>query len=259
MNKQRREIIKSILDSQPFTSFRELEAKFPDLSSMTIRRDIDYFEEKGDVIKVRGGARSVRFMMTGINENFYKRRSENILSKRRIATAALDFVSLGSKIFFDAGTTVMCLASFLPDEPFDITTNCPNVAFELLKRQNINISIIGGTLNRTDLSISGVQANKYVDSCEFDISFIAPTAFSEYSAFTTRNPDECEIKKRVVRHSSKTVALIDSSKLLKSMPYTFAALSDISVMITDMLPPQKIIDMADEKGVQIIVAGGKKE
>ncbi len=258
MYKERREIIREIFNSQPFTSFKELEAKFPNLSSMTIRRDIDYFENKGEVVKVRGGARSVKFMMMSMDDTFDKRRGENIMSKREIAQAALQFIESGKSIFFDAGTTVMALASALPEKRLNITTNCPHVAFELLKHQDVVINIIGGTLNRTDLSISGTQANKYIDSSEFDVSFIAPTGFSEFNGFTTGNWSECEVKKHVVKKSKKTIALLDSTKFNKSMPYTFANLQDISVIISETRPPERIMELAREFGVEVVIAGKRE-
>jgi DeoR/GlpR family transcriptional regulator of sugar metabolism len=254
MYKQRREIIREIFNSQPFTSFKELEARFPELSSMTIRRDVDYFQNKGEVVKVRGGARSVKFMMTSMDATFDKRRSDNIMSKRKIACVASKFVLSGKKIFFDAGTTVMALASSLSDKRYNITTNCPHVAFELLKHQDVVINIIGGTLNRTDLSISGTQSNKYIDSCDFDIAFIAPTGFSEFNGFTTGNWSECDVKRRAVKKSEKVIVLLDSSKFNKSMPYTFANLEDISMIICDVRPPERIVELANQYGVEIIIA-----
>ncbi len=258
MYKERRETIRQIFNSQPFTSFKELEAKFPELSSMTIRRDIDYFENKGEVVKVRGGARSVKFMMTSMDDTFDKRRTENIISKRKIAQAALRFIESGKKIFFDAGTTVMALASALPEKRLSITTNCPHVAFELLKHQEVVIDLIGGTLNRTDLSISGTQATKFIDATEFDVSFIAPTGFSEFNGFTTGNWAECDVKRRVVKKSAKVIALLDSTKFNKSMPYTFANLHDVSVIISDVRPPERIMELALENNVEVIIADEKE-
>lgn len=254
MYKQRREIIREIFNSQPFTSFKELEARFPELSSMTIRRDVDYFQNRGEVVKVRGGARSVKFMMTSMDDTFDKRRNDNVMAKRKIASVAANYIASGKKMFFDAGTTIMALASVIPEKRMNITTNCPHVAFELLKHQEVVINIIGGTLNRTDLSLSGTQSNKYIDSCNFDVSFIAPTGFSEFNGFTTGNWSECDVKRHVVKKSDKVVVLLDSSKFNKSMPYTFANLNDISVIICDVRPPERIMELAVAAGVEVIIA-----
>lgn len=258
MYKHRRETIRSIINSQPFTSFKELEARFPNISSMTIRRDVEYFQNKGEVVKVRGGARSVKFMLTSMDETFDKRRSENVVEKHVIAHAAVNLLESGKNIFLDSGTTVLTMASMIPDKRFNVTTNCPYIALELLKNPKVIINIIGGTLNRTDLSISGVQANKFIDSSNFDISFIAPTGFSEYSGFTTGNWAEGEVKKHIVKNSQKVVALLDSSKFNKSMPYTFADLSDISVVVCDSVPPDRILELFKESGVELIIANEVK-
>ena len=70
MNSSRRAIIKELLTEKPFISLRELESRFPDVSSMTLRRDIEYFEKQGDAIKVRGGARSMKFITTSMEDSF---------------------------------------------------------------------------------------------------------------------------------------------------------------------------------------------
>ena len=62
MQDARREAIKKALASKPFVSIKELAAMFPDVSEMTIRRDIEYFESINEAIKVRGGARSMKFI-----------------------------------------------------------------------------------------------------------------------------------------------------------------------------------------------------
>ena len=53
MYNERREKIRTLLAEKPFVSIKELESMFPNVSGMTIRRDIEYFEQAGDAIKVR--------------------------------------------------------------------------------------------------------------------------------------------------------------------------------------------------------------
>ena len=62
MKAARRQLIAELIQSQPFISLKELEEKFPDVTGMTLRRDIEYFEKQGELIKVRGGARSMKFI-----------------------------------------------------------------------------------------------------------------------------------------------------------------------------------------------------
>lgn len=52
MNFESQRKIRDMLRNKPFVSLHELEEMFPDVSSMTLRRDIDYFEKQSEAIKV---------------------------------------------------------------------------------------------------------------------------------------------------------------------------------------------------------------
>ena len=80
MFKDRREKIRAVLTEKAFVSYEELFAMFPDVSQMTVRRDIDYFEQRGDAVKVRGGARSMRFITESSDEAYASRMNENVRS-----------------------------------------------------------------------------------------------------------------------------------------------------------------------------------
>ena len=90
MGNTRREIIQDMLSEQPFVSLKELSARFPELSSMTLRRDIEYFESQGECIKVRGGARSMKFITTSLEESFNLRLHANSAAKEAIAARAAE-------------------------------------------------------------------------------------------------------------------------------------------------------------------------
>ena len=68
MYNERREQIRRLLAEKSFVSIRELEEMFPDVSGMTLRRDIDYFESMHEAVKVRGGAKSTKFITASIDE-----------------------------------------------------------------------------------------------------------------------------------------------------------------------------------------------
>ena len=94
MGNTRREIIQDMLSEQPFVSLKELSARFPELSSMTLRRDIEYFESQGECIKVRGGARSMKFITTSLEESFNLRLHANSAAKEAIAEHAAEIAVL---------------------------------------------------------------------------------------------------------------------------------------------------------------------
>jgi DeoR/GlpR family transcriptional regulator of sugar metabolism len=254
MNSERREIIKELLQNKPFISLHELEVRFPNVSSMTLRRDIEYFESLGEAIKVRGGARSMKFITTSMEDTFNLRMSENTQAKEKVAYKAIEMIETGRSLFLDSGTTMLKLASLLPDERLTVTTTGPNIAMELIKKNQPIVNIVGGMLNRDNISVSGNQAIRFLGDINIDIAFIVPSGLSAHDGLTSGNYIECELKKLVVEKARKVVILMDSSKLDKTLPYTFCGIGDIDTIIAERELPADITKMAIEKGVEIIIA-----
>jgi len=254
MNYPRKVLVREILVSKPFTSLKELEERFPDVSSMTLRRDIEFFERQGDVIKVRGGARSMKFITTSMEENITTRSSENTYSKQKIAHAAASFIETGRSIFFDSGSTVMQMAPLMPKSRLTVNTTDPNLALELVKRDNIMVNIIGGLLSRDNLSLSGAQAVEYINKVNIDVAFISPSGFSLKNGFTSGNYNESELKSAIVKKAGCVIMLIHSSKIDKSLPYTFCGLENVRKIVTDKELSADMVEACKVHGIQVIVA-----
>ena len=60
MNRIRQENIKKYIESRSFATIKELRELYPDVSLMTIHRDLSALESAGIITKYRGGVRSVR-------------------------------------------------------------------------------------------------------------------------------------------------------------------------------------------------------
>ena len=254
MNSERRKMIKHLLYSKPFVSLKELVELFPDVSSMTIRRETDHFEKQGEAIKVRGGARSMKFITTSMEEEFPRRMQKNIPAKETLAKKAVDLLETGRSIFLDSGSTMMIMASLLPEERLTITTTGPNIAMELLNKKKTIVNLVGGMLNRDNISVSGTQALRFLDDINIDIAFIVPSGASAQTGLTCGNYSECELKKLIVEKARKIIVLLDMTKLDKSLPYTFCDFEKISTIITNGRLPEDIADLAEKCGVEIVNA-----
>lgn len=254
MNSARRRVIKELLSEKAFISLKELEELFPDVSSMTLRRDIEFFENQGDAIKVRGGARSMKFITTSMEEYFHNRMGENTSAKKRIAKRAVEFVKTGRSLFLDSGTTVLTLASMLPDERLTVVTTGPNIALELIKKKQPIINLVGGMVNRNNISISGSQAMNYLDNINIDLAFVVPSGLSLDEGFTVGNYPECELKQMIVRKARHVIMLVDTSKIDRSLPFTFAAIGDVQTIIADRPLPEELHKAAVDAGVEVIIA-----
>lgn len=252
MYKDRREWVRQLLMQKPFVSYEELFRQFPDVSHMTLRRDIDFLERTGQAVKVRGGARSARTLADTTDDPYFSRMSENIDAKRQIARRAATFLEAGRSIFFDSGSTLLQMASFVPDERFIFTTTSPAAAIELSRIGRPVVNLVGGWLDREYQAVSGMQAMKYLEEINIDVAFVCPSGLSGKSGFTGGNYNECQMKKTVVQKASRVIMLMDVSKADKNLTYTFCRPEQVQVLITDAPLPPELAKQVRDAGTEII-------
>lgn len=259
MYKDRRKWIGEQLCERPFISLDELFSRFPDVSQMTIRRDLDYFEKRGEAIKVRGGARSAKFITEKSDNPYAQRMNVNIRAKISVARVAAEYLEAGRSVFIDSGSTLHQMIPFIPeDEYFTFTTTSPLTAIELCRVGKGSVNLVGGRLDRDYQAVSGPQAMHFLSDVNIDIAFLCPSGLSLQSGFTGGNYGECDLKKAVIEKARKVILLMDTSKAEKSLPYTFAALSDVDVLISEAPLPADLQAAAVAAGVELIVCEDQK-
>lgn len=253
LNDRQRQIL-NIIENKGEVQLQELKEVFPDVSAMTLRRDLINLENEGHLIRTYGGAVSVK--RTGAfqkeEDDYSIRALENVEAKTIIAQKAVLMLETGRSIYFDAGSTLMCLARIIPDESFSILTSSINIALELVKKMRPSVFTLGGQVSRNTLSTSGPYANYILDMVNIDLAFMSASGFSVENGFTVGNIYECELKRKVVEKAKKAIMLMDSSKINKNLPFTYSTLKDIDIWVCEKALPEELMDEAKKNGVVII-------
>lgn len=252
MNSERREGIKEMLRQRGEVKLKDLEVSFPDCSSMTLRRDLKFLEDNGFVKRTRGGAVAMSRLSIASEDIYSERALENVAQKYLIAKKAQQFIERGRSIYVDAGTTMMLFAREMKDEYLSIMTSGVNIALELIKKQKPSVTLIGGQVNRNTISVSGITSCSFIREVNIDIAFVASSGFSMENGFTSGTYTECEIKKEVINRARQKIVMMDSKKVDKIMPFTYATMEDIDILISDGELDEEIVNEANRKGVQII-------
>ena len=253
MHKKRRETIKGLLASKSFVSLDELAEMFPDVSKMTLRRDIEYFEGAGLAIKVRGGCRSTGFM-SGMTDKAYEKPAVNMTAKRKIAGRAAQLLETGRSIFIDSGTTMRAFTEFIPEGRYSFTTTDPRVALQLCRSGRSTVNMVGGKLEGDNLTVTGLQASRFLSDINIDIAILTPTGFSIDDGFTVANFNECELKRIVVQKAKRVIMILYSMKCNRSLPYTFCKVDETDVIITDSSMPSEVKRSILFSGKELIIA-----
>lgn len=249
MNRIRRDRIKEYISDKDVVTIKELQGLLPDISLMTLHRDLDELERQGVLVKHRGGVRSVH--RPGDPE-FNVRLRDNNKGKLLMAQKALSLLKAHNCVFLDAGTSNLVLAQSLPDVNLSVITTSPGIALEMCRLANPAVTVCGGTFNRNNQSICGLNTLEMLRNINIDIAFIGVSGCSHDVGFTCGTEADMLVKRLVIEKARTSVLMCGTEKLRRLMPYTFATMEDIDYIISDKPLPEEYVSMAEKHSVTIL-------
>lgn len=249
MNLIRLDGIRDYVENKSVATIKELQELFPDVSLMTIHRDLNELQRQGIITKHRGMVKFARFKD---DVDFQVRMEENNPGKLSMVKKAIKLLQPHSSVFLDAGTSNLLLAKNLPDMSLNVVTTSPGIALELCRLHNPSVTMCCGYMNRRNMSVSGQNTLEMLDKINIDIAFIGVSGYSASSGFTCGTEADMLIKKLVMKKGRQTVMMCGVDKLERLMPYTFGDISDADYIISDGVMPKEIQDKVKEDGVVLL-------
>jgi DeoR family fructose operon transcriptional repressor len=219
-------------------------------SKATIRRDLRELEDRGLVERSHGGA--VPVTTVGREQTYGQKEVQNLDGKRAIADRAVEEITEGQVVFFDAGTTTMQVAQKAPKDGSVLSvTNSPRLAVELGEEEN-DVKLTGGTLRRRTRALVGPTAESFMERTNFDLLFLGTNAIDLEGGLTTPNEDEARMKQLMVEKASRVVLVADTTKVGKRSFVQFAELSDVDTFITDGELPPREREAFENQGMTVV-------
>lgn len=248
---RRRSQIEELVNREGTLSFAQLKQAFPDVSEMTLRSDLRALDEERRIVRVYGGARSLGNLV-GTDDAFDLRASRNAEGKRLIVKKALKQLRPGMSVYLDSGSTLIHMASQFPDDSYMVFTSGINCALELAKLKNVRSHLIGGEINRNSLCVNGVRSVSEIGRLNFNVAFLGTTGYSERTGFNCAVEAEAELKRAVISRSEQVVVLMDSQKVGRVNPFTFAAPGEVHAVITDAGLEERVAEHFRQAGTQLL-------
>lgn len=228
---ERQEQIISLLNQNSKLLVPELCDYFK-VSPATIRNDLRDLSAKGRLKRTHGGA--IPISKTTFEPTSADKDDIQLDKKKRIALLAAELVEDGDTIAIDAGTTMLEFAKLLCNKKaLTIVTNDIRIASYLESNSVHTIIILAGVLRHGLQCAVGPLTINTINSLNVDKAFIATNAFHTKKGFTTPDINQAEVKKALIRSSSESTILCDSSKMNSICFMEFAHLHDIDRLITD--------------------------
>jgi len=234
---ERRQYIVGLVQTHGRVLVEELSVSLG-ISRITIRKDLDYLQERGLVSRTHGGA-----LLPGngaiSDPTLQEKEGRHSQEKVRIAAAAVNLVQEGQCVLLDSGTTTTVIARALKRfSRLTIITNAVNIAGEL-SGTDFEVLLTGGSLRKNSFSLVGPLAEDMLHEMHADILFLGVDGFDLEVGLTTPNVMESRVNRAMVKASSLVVAVCDSTKFNRRSLSKIVDASVIHHVITDSgLPPE---------------------
>ena len=226
---ERRHLIAEVVLTRGAATVSELGREFG-VSQVTIRSDLEALEKQGMLTRNRGGAVANR--VARFTPAFQEQSSVHREEKYAIAGRAAELLEDGDWVAIDSGSTTLYVADFLSGRHLTVAVNSVYSMNKLVEIPEIRSILVGGTLYRPALSSSGHLAEKFIEGMQFDKLLLGVNGASERGV-SVNNPTEAGVKRAMISHSTKVIALADSTKIGINSSVQIAPLESIDVLVTD--------------------------
>jgi DeoR/GlpR family transcriptional regulator of sugar metabolism len=249
---QRRQVLQDYLARHGGGKIKELSDHFG-VSEMTIRRDLELLGRQGYVARSHGGAVYVDKLLG--EPALPDKQARNPEVKEKLAAYAAErFISDGDVLILEGGTTVSRMASYIKQSQLTLMTNGLDALQRLraLAGQH-TVLCCSGVLREPSGTFVGPMAEAFFAQYHARTAFLSSLGFTVDAGFTDPNVMDTQVKKAMLQSASRTVVLLDSSKIGNRSFATVARLDEVSVLVTDSGVPEHVREACAAANVELHV------
>lgn len=231
---ERQQKIYDIICSRRTVKVSEL-SKMLDISTVTIRRDLDELQKQNRILRTHGGAMVAYSVGKAIK--WQDLITQNSDLKQRIAQAAYDEICEYDTLLLDSSSTVFELVKLIASGEktnLRVITTSLLVVQTLSDCKNCKVMIVGGDLNYAHGTVEGCVAARFIEDIRVDKCFVGVNGIDEKFGFSTPRYEDAEIKSLMIASSVKSYILADHTKFGKVY---LAKVDPCSCLITDTQVP----------------------
>ena len=222
------------------------------VSTVTIRNDLNYLEERGLIHRAYGGALTRKEV--AFDPTLFEKAKLHVEEKKRIGEKAAEMVFDGESIVLDSGTTTLEIAKAIKSrKDLTVMTNAINIATELAGLPDVTVMLTGGTLREKSFSLVGPNAESALKAFYFDKLFLGVDGLDAESGLTTPNVLEAQLNRVMIEVSCETIMVVDSSKFGRRSLSLIVPLDRIHTVITDSGVSEEYRNVLAEKHIDTIV------
>lgn len=228
-------------------------AKEYDVTTETIRSDLEKLEKQGVLVRTYGGATLVESREADMNIN--ERETVNFEGKQRIGMKAAELIKDGETVFLDASTSSLQLARNIKDKKgITIITNAEKIVMELSDCPDIKVICTGGMLHSKNMSYIGRVVEETIRKSYYaNKVFFSCRGITLSRGLMESTEAEAEIKKAMIECSESAIFLCDKKKLGRLGVPVISGLNKIDYFITDIKLDEEWNKALDDNDVRLLI------
>ncbi len=222
------------------------------VSKVTVRRDISAISEKGLIIKTHGGVMALDSSLSH-EIPFANKSVINIEEKKRIGRLAASLIEDKDIIILDSGSTTLEVAKSVEAKEVTALTHDINIATESIHKNNINLIVSGGVLDKSVYTLTGNQTVDFYRKVHVNKTFLGCDAIDFEFGISNRTMEEVGIKRAIMDSADEIIVVTDSSKFSRRVFFFLCDVSSINKLVIDKI---KEIDKnrLEDRGVEVLIA-----
>lgn len=200
------------------------------VSEDAIRRDLRALAAEGLCRRVYGGALPPLPGATPMAV----RMDEGRERKAALARAALAIIEPGEFLFLDSSSTNVALAAVLPEHlALTVATNSVDIAATLLRRQDVRLVMVGGTVDPLVGGCIDATAVLAVGQMNIQRCFLGACAITVEAGVCTVDAGDAAFKRALRAASRHCVAMATNDKLGLQSPHRVVPVRELDQLVVE--------------------------
>lgn len=226
------------------------------VSESTARRDLDYWDTRGQLKRIHGGAMSTED--GSALPALEARANTQMAEKRRVARAAADRIRNGDAVLLDGGTTTLELAKLLVGRPLQVVTNSLPIANLFANSRETDLVMLGGYIYPSTGVALGPLTIEVVKGVRVQRAFLSVAGITARGLYNS-NPLLVETERQMMRCAEEVVVIADHTKVGRQALAFLCELSAIDTLIVDSNLSREQRELLKPMGRRLVLAGMGEE
>jgi DeoR/GlpR family transcriptional regulator of sugar metabolism len=226
-----------------------------DVSTETIRRDLDELSAAGLINRTYGGATGAPATVEPLYDDRYR---ANTPQRMELARAAVPLIRNGDTLMIDAGSTTVFVAKRLAAELNDLTviTTGFGVASALATNPGMKVRMCPGEYDPGDGGVHGPDTISYLERFNVSHALVGASRL-DADGPSDFNSASVWIKRAMFKQAADSILVLDSSKFEQKAFEHICPLDKLNHLVTDAAPPAKLAKALSQSNVAVHLPGKK--